>query len=103
MINQNSLEVWTDGPWYDMPKMFTNSELADTLEQDQIFWVCQYTMPHKFRAVLKSNGREIDIRRDCWVDVDPSEYEMVRCGFECLIKFTKSDGTFKKVLRPMGA
>ena len=67
--------------WDELPSMFTDSEMAATLEEDAEFWAYTYSFPHKFR--VDANG------------------EALQCTMEAWIKFRKSDSVFKKVLKPV--
>jgi hypothetical protein len=61
---------------YDnLPAMFTDAKFATTLTEDQMWWGYTYMFPHNTRDVM--------------------------CKVEMWIKFTKSDGTFKKVYCPV--
>jgi hypothetical protein len=60
---------------YDnLPTMFANADFAKTLTQDEWWWGYLYMFPHQSRDEM--------------------------CVTEMWIKFTKSDGTFKKVYCP---
>jgi hypothetical protein len=59
----------------DLPAMFANSKFAATLTEDQQWWGYTYMFPHKIRNET--------------------------CTVEMWIKFTKSDGTFKKAYCPV--
>jgi hypothetical protein len=59
----------------DLPTMFANADFAKTLTEDQMWWAYTYMFPHKTRDMT--------------------------CTVEMWMKFTKSDGTFKKVYCPV--
>ena len=60
---------------YDkLPGLFTNSDLAKTLDGDQEWWCYTYMFPHNTRDLT--------------------------CTVDMLIKFRKSDGMFWKVYSP---
>lgn len=67
--------------WDELPSMFSNAELADKLTEDCAWWTYTYMFPHDYR--VDKNG------------------EPLMCEMEAWIRFTKSDGVFKKVLRPV--
>jgi hypothetical protein len=59
----------------DLPAMFANAKFANTLTEDHMWWGYTYMFPHNTRDTT--------------------------CTVEMYIKFTKSDGTFKKVYCPV--
>lgn len=61
--------------WDELPSLFQNPALAETLEEDTIWWVYTYMFPSESQP-----GKT--------------------CAFDCLIQFRKSDNSFKKVLQP---
>jgi len=63
--------------WDELPGLFVNPELADTLDEDTEWWVYTYMFPSTAQP-----GKT--------------------AGFDCVVKFRKNDHTFKKVLRPVG-
>ena len=67
--------------WDTLPTMFTDNETAEMLTQDDKFWAYTYMFPHKYR--LDADGNPLT------------------CVMEAWITFSKSDGMFKKVLRPI--
>lgn len=62
--------------WDNLPSMFYNNELANQLECDQSWWVYTYSFPS-----ISQPGHQF--------------------GFDCMIKFTKHDNSFKKILKPI--
>ena len=67
--------------WDELPAMFSDAELAAQLDEDAEFWAYTYSFPHKFRT--------------------GADGEALQCTMEAWIKFRKSDGVFKKVLKPV--
>lgn len=82
--------------WQKLPGMFYNAELAETLDQDQIWWChTEIKQQSKFQVYISrdKNGayQKITVPRSGTPELYTMEY---------FIRYTSRDGTFKKVMKP---